>query len=82
MSLEEQLAKIRSGGAKRISEDKRAIMLRATQELRDSGIMERVIKVGDTLPPFDLQNADGIEINSADLLAGGTVVMTIFRGHW
>jgi hypothetical protein len=82
MSLEDQLAKIREAGAKRIPEDKRAIMGRATQELRDSGIMDRVIKVGDTLPPFALQNADGVEVTSAGLLAQGAVVMTVFRGHW
>ena len=82
MSLDEQLAKIREGAITRIPEDKRAIMARATQELRDSGIMDRVIKVGDTLPPFALQNADGVEVTSAGLLAQGAVVMTVFRGHW
>jgi len=82
MSLEDQLAKIREAGAKRIPEDKRAVMGRATQELRDSGIMDRVIKVGDTLPPFALQNADGVEVTSAGLLGQGAVVMTVFRGHW
>lgn len=82
MSLEEKLAAIRAGGAKRIPEEKRAIMGRATQELRDSGILDRVIKVGDTLPPFALQNADGVEVSSASLLAQGAVVLTVFRGHW
>ena len=82
MSLEEKLAAIRAGGAKRIPEDKRAIMGRATQELRDSGIMDRVIKVGDTLPAFSLANADGEVVGSADLLARGAVVLTVFRGHW
>lgn len=82
MSLEEKLAEIRAAGAKRIPEDKRAIMGRATQELRDSGIMDRVIKVGDTLPAFSLANADGEVVGSADLLARGAVVLTVFRGHW
>jgi len=82
MSLEDQLAKIREAGAKRIPEDKRAIMGRATQELRESGIMAGVIKVGDTLPPFALQNTDGVEVSSAGLLGQGAVVLTVFRGHW
>ena len=82
MSLEDQLAKIREAGAKRIPEDKRAILGKATQDLRDSGIMDSVIQVGDTLPPFALQNTDGAEVSSADLLAKGAVVMTVFRGHW
>jgi len=82
MGLEDQLAKIREAGAKRIPEDKRAILGRATQDLRDSGIMDGVIQVGDTLPPFALQNTDGVEITSAGLLAQGALVMTVFRGHW
>ena len=37
MSLEEKLAETRAAGAKRIPEDKRAVIGRATQELRESG---------------------------------------------
>ena len=82
MSLEEKLAEIRAAGAKRVPEDKRAIMGKATADLRESGIMDGVIKVGDTLPPFSLSNADGETVSSVDLLAKGPVVLTIFRGHW
>ena len=82
MSLEEKLAEIRAAGAKRIPEDKRAVMGRATQELRDSGIMDRVIKIGDALPAFALANADGETVSSADLLARGPLVVSVYRGHW
>lgn len=82
MSLEEQLAKLREGAVKRIPEEKRAVMGQATKDLRASGIMESVIKAGDTLPAFALKNAAGDEIASSDLLAKGTVVLTVFRGHW
>ncbi len=82
MSLEEKLAKIREAGAKRIPEDKRAIIGAQTKELIESGIMDRTIKVGDSLPPFALKNSNGDEITSAGLLGQGAVVMTVFRGHW
>ena len=82
MSLEDKLAALRAASAKRIPPEKRAVMLQATQELRESGIMDRVIKVGDRLPPFALANADGADVFSDDLLAKGTVVLTVFRGHW
>ncbi len=82
MSLEDKLAEIRAAGAKRMPEETRAIMGRATQQLRESGIMDRVIKVGDTLPPFSLANASGDTVSSADLLARGAIVLTVFRGHW
>ncbi len=57
-------------------------MARATQELRDSGIIDATIKVGDALPAFVLKSAQGGEVTSTDLLANGTVVLTVFRGHW
>lgn len=82
MSLDDQLAKIREGAVSRIPEDKRAVMARATQELRESGIIDKTIKVGDALPAFALKNAHGGEVTSTDLLANGTVVLTVFRGHW
>lgn len=82
MSLAEKLDAIREAGAKRIPEDKRAIMGRATADLRDSGILDGVPKVGDRLPDFSLKNAQGVEIHSANLLSQGAVVLTVFRGVW
>jgi len=82
MSLETKLAKIREAGAKNIPEQVRAVMGRATQELLDAGIMGKVVKVGDPLPAFALASANGVEVNSRDLLAKGPLVLTVFRGHW
>ena len=80
--LAERLETIRQGADKRIPPDKRAIMHRATADLRASGIMDRVIKVGDPLPPFALTNAFDQEVRSSDLLAKGALVLTVFRGSW
>jgi hypothetical protein len=82
MALEDTLRGMREASAKRIPADKAAIMHRATEELRASGIMDRVIKVGDPLPPFALPNAYGQVVRSADLLANGPLVLTFFRGSW
>ena len=78
----ERLETIRQGADKRIPPDKRAIMHRATADLRASGIMDGVIKVGDPLPRFALKNAFGQEIRSSELLANGPLVLTVFRGTW
>jgi hypothetical protein len=78
--LAERLDIIRQGADKRIPPDKRAIMHRATDELRASGIMDGVIKVGDPLPPFALKNAFGQEVRSS--VANGPLVLTVFRGSW
>jgi hypothetical protein len=82
MTLATTLEAIREASAKRVPADKAAIMHQATEELRSSGIMDGVIKVGDALPPFALPNANGQEVRSADLLAKGPLVLTFFRGSW
>ena len=82
MSLEESLAKLREASASRIPEETRAVMGKAVQDIRESGIMDGVINVGDSLPEFTLPNTDGASVNSADLLSKGNLVVTIYRGHW
>ena len=82
MSLEDKLAKIREQAKTKIPADSLDIMHRATDDLRASGIMDGVIKVGATLPAFSLNNTAGNIVSSADLLARGPMVLTIFRGHW
>jgi len=58
------------------------IFHRATEELRRSGLAERALKAGDRAPAFTLNNQDGNPISSAELLAKGPLVITVFRGHW
>jgi hypothetical protein len=82
MSLENTLNGIREASAKRIPADKAAIMHRATEDLRASGMMDGVIKVGAPMPPFALPNAYGREVRSTELLANGPLVLTFFRGSW
>jgi peroxiredoxin len=50
--------------------------------LRDSGLFDGALAVGEALPPFRLQNADGQFVDSADLLAKGPLVVSFFRGDW
>jgi len=57
-------------------------MHRAIEGLRASGIMDRLIEVGDRLPSFALPNAYGQQVLSTDLLAKGPLVLTFFRGAW
>jgi len=80
MTLEAKLAELRAGS--RIPADKRAVMAQATEDLRNSGALDRTIKVGDALPDFSLMNANGVEIHSADLLDQGPLVVSVFRGVW
>ena len=82
MGLKAKLQEMREASAKRIPADTLKVMHNATQQLRDSGILDGVIKAGDSLPPFALSNAHGVEVSSAHLLDHGPLVLTVFRGHW
>jgi len=57
-------------------------MHKTAEELRDCGIMEETLKVGDKAPDFSLKNAEGNVIGSKDLLKKGHLVITFYRGKW
>jgi len=82
MSLAQKLDAIRAGAKAKIPPPMLAAMEQATVALRSSGILERVIRVGQTLPPFELTGARGTPVKSADLPGAGGLVITGFRGHW
>lgn len=82
MSLEEKLAATRAASAARIPPDRAAIMERATEDLRRSGMLDRIVKVGNPAPAFELAGHDSRRIASSELLAGGPMVVSFFRGSW
>jgi hypothetical protein len=82
MSLEEKLAAIREGAAKRIPPERLAIMHAATERLRQSGIMDRVIKPGARAPDFTLNDQNGNPVALSAMTASGHVLMSVFRGFW
>ena len=82
MSLEEKLAAVREASAKRLKPELQAIMHGATERLRASGILDRVIKPDAKAPDFTLNEQNGQAIALATLLASGPVVLSVFRGFW
>ena len=57
-------------------------MARATTELKDSGIENKVLRTGDRIPDFSLPNQHGEMRRFADFLAEAPVVLNIYRGGW
>ncbi|HEX4765716.1 MAG TPA: peroxiredoxin-like family protein [Lichenihabitans sp.] len=57
-------------------------MHRATAELIASGAPGKALRVGDRAPDFALQDPDGHEVSSQDLLARGPLIVTFYRGIW
>jgi AhpC/TSA family len=82
MTLQEQLDKLREASKARILAEARAIMERSVDDLRASGIMSRITKVGQPAPDFTLPNAAGREVRLAELRARGPVVLSFYRGRW
>ena len=82
MALREKLDTIREMAKTRIPPEARVIMERSVEELRASGIMAGVAKVGQPAPDFTLPNATGQEVSLKALLARGPVVLSFYRGRW
>ena len=59
MSLAETLNATRAVSEKRIPADRRATMHRATEDLRRSGILDRIVGVVGVVPPMRRYAADG-----------------------
>ncbi|WP_430817261.1 peroxiredoxin-like family protein [Carboxylicivirga sp. RSCT41] len=58
------------------------IMHKATRQLKESGIQEKVLKVGDKIPDFELPNQDGILVKASELYQKGPLIITFYRGFW
>jgi hypothetical protein len=82
MSLEDKLDETRAASAKRRTAEQRALMQRATEDLRASGILDTVAGVGQPMPAFVGNSHDGRQIRSASLLQQGPLILSFFRGHW
>jgi hypothetical protein len=82
MTLQEKLDTIRAASKTRIPPEAQAIMHRSIDDLRASGIMSRVARVGQPAPDYTLPNAAGQPVSLKGLLAKGPVVLSFYRGRW
>jgi hypothetical protein len=82
MTLEERLATIREQSRTRMAPEGRAVLLRSIDDLRASGIVQRVATVGSPAPGFTLPNVAGQLVSLPELRARGPVVLSFYRGLW
>lgn len=82
MTLQERLDSMRAQFEARAPKPALEVMHRAEDELRRSGILDRVLKVGAAAPAFTLPNAEGRPVSSAALLGQGPLVVSFYRGKW
>jgi peroxiredoxin len=83
MPLQDQLDAITQHTRALVQADRLAISEQAAADLFNTGIEDRVLAVGSQAPTFTLPDAlTGHQVNSADLLALGPLVVNFFRGRW
>ena len=82
MALKQKLDEQRAASQKRIPPEKQAVMRRHIEELRTSGILNTVPKLGATAPDFTGASHDGRRVDTSQLRAQGPLVVSFFRGAW
>ena len=82
MSLQARLDRIREGFEKKAPAEALAVMHRATDDLRESGILDGVVGEGAAAPDFTLEDSRGEEVSLQRLREKGPVVLSFFRGDW
>ena len=82
MSLQEKLKEHKNKFEKKAKPEILEVMRRAKENLRNSGILDRALKVGDKAPEFELENTVGKRIRSKDILTHHLIVINFYRGTW
>ena len=82
MSLNEQLEQMRQASWGRWPKETYDVVIRARDELARSGIVNRILQVGDKAPDFSLPSSLGGVVRLSDLLRRGPLVLAFYRGHW
>lgn len=80
--LQSKLDAMREEFESSLDDDKVALMHRSTEDLRASGVLDKVVKPGDPAPPFELPTADGETASLEGLLKQGWLILSFYRGVW
>jgi hypothetical protein len=82
MTLKEKIDAYKKQFRSTVPKDIQAVMVQATEDLQNSGILENTIKVGDRAPNFTLLDMNEDEISLEDLLSQEFLVLGFYRGKW
>jgi peroxiredoxin len=81
--LQDQLDRITQNTRALVQPERLAISEKATEDLFNTGIEDRILKVGSQAPAFTLEDAlTHKPVRSSDLIALGPLVINFFRGRW
>jgi peroxiredoxin len=80
--VRKELDEFREKSAKKAPAERLRAYEEGIAEVRQSGIIDKALKVGDRAPDFELLNAAGKKVKLSELTARGPVVLTWYRGGW
>jgi len=80
--LQDQLDEITANTRKLVQAERMAVGERAIADLFATGIEDRILPVGATVPEFALRDSNNKLLRSVDLLETGPLVIKFFRGRW
>ena len=82
MKLQEKLSAMKQETIATKPPEVVAALLQGIEELVQSGLAKRAIKIGETLPEFTLPDQKGNLVSSKALLENGPLVISFYRGVW
>lgn len=82
MGLQDKLDEYKKSFLEKAPPEAVAVMQRATEDLKNSGILDKVLKAEESAPEFSLPDENGNIVELKGLLAQGPVVISFYRGQW
>ena len=82
MGLQDKLDEYKKSFLEKAPPEAVEVMQKATEDLKNSGIADKVLKVGESAPDFSLPDEKGNLVELKELLARGPVVISFYRGQW
>jgi peroxiredoxin len=81
-TIREQSARLKATAAERLPGEVVAVFDRSIRDLLEQGVPSGVLKVGDVLEPFTLDDATGTPVTLDQLVETGPAVIVFYRGGW
>ena len=82
MSLKDEIQQQREQTLAKAPTDVVEVLVQTTKDLKQQGIENKALGVGNQAIDFNLPNIHGVDINLKQALSKGPVVLNIYRGGW
>ena len=82
MALQDKLDEYKKSFLEKAPQEAVVVMQRAMEDLKKSGITDKVLKVGASAPYFSLPDEKGNLVALESLLTHGPAVISFYRGFW